>query len=247
MTIPVIKKHFESRRRNEGLSSATEKQNRALLHKFFEWAADHYNYRSTADPRYPNPVGAIKRPTTKASVIRYLEIPDITEQLKVLKDHPQLKVMIAVCIYAGLRREEVVWLVCDDIDLKRRLISVRAKSIHGEYWQPKTKKNRAILLDGGSYKYVIHNDGVGEVKRNLPYLIFHHAVNRKAQSAIREGRYKLVKTWKGNKLELFDLSKDISEESDLSKKMPEKTKELHGKLVEFLTKVDAETRHTKKK
>ena len=109
------------------------------------------------------------------------------------------------------------------------------------------KEKLPEVLDGGSYKYVIHNDGVGEVKRNLPYLIFHHAVNRKAQSAIREGRYKLVKTWKGNKLELFDLSKDISEENDLSKIMPEKTKELHGKLVEFLTKVDAETRQTRGK
>ncbi len=109
------------------------------------------------------------------------------------------------------------------------------------------KEKLPEVLDGGSFKSVIQNEGNGEVQRNLHYFIFHHAVNRKAQSAIREGNFKLVKTWKENRLELFDLSKDLSEANDLSEKMPEKTKELHEKLVEFLTKVDAETRQTKKR
>ena len=108
------------------------------------------------------------------------------------------------------------------------------------------KEKLPDVLDGGSFKNVIQNEGNGEVKRNLPYLIFHHAVDRKAQSAIREGNFKLVKTWKENRLELFDLSKDLSEANDLSEKMPEKTKQLHEKLVGFLTKVDAETRQTGK-
>lgn len=102
-------------------------------------------------------------------------------------------------------------------------------------------------LDGGSISYVVHNKGKGKVERQRPYLIFHHAVDRKAQSAIREGNYKLVKTWKGNQLELFDLSKDLSEENNLAKKMPEKVKDLENKLVTFLNEVDAETRQTKKK
>jgi len=109
------------------------------------------------------------------------------------------------------------------------------------------KEKLPEVLDGGSFKNVIQNEGNGEVERNLPYLIFHHAVDRKAESVIREGNFKLVKTWKENRLELFDLSKDLSEANDLSEKMPEKTNELHEKLVEFLNKVDAETRQTKKK
>lgn len=100
------------------------------------------------------------------------------------------------------------------------------------------------VLDGGSIRNVIHNKGEGKVERQRPYLIFHHAVDRKAQSAIREGNYKLVKTWKGNQLELFDLSKDVSEENNLAKLMPEKVKDLHNKLVTFLTEVGAETRKT---
>ena len=64
-------------------------------------------------------------------------------------------------------------------------------------WQtlPAIRTNYLGVLDGGSFKNVIQNEGNGEVKINLPYLIFHHAVVRKAESAIREGHFKLVKTW----------------------------------------------------
>jgi hypothetical protein len=54
-----------------------------------------------------------------------------------------------------------------------------------------------------------------------------------------------VKTWKSVKLELFDLSKDLSEANDLSAKMPEKTKELDQTLTAFLTHVKATTVQTK--
>ena len=100
------------------------------------------------------------------------------------------------------------------------------------------------VLDGGSMTSVIHNKGVGEVKRQRSFLVFHHAVNRKAQSAIRKGNYKLVKTWKSNQLELFDLDSDISEANDLSKQFPEMVKELDRELVAFLEEVGAETRKT---
>lgn len=108
-------------------------------------------------------------------------------------------------------------------------------------------KKLPAALDGGSFKNVVLNGGMGEIKRNLPYLIFHQAANRKAQSAIRAGNFKLVKTWKENRLELFDLSEDLSEANDLSAEMPKKTEELHDQLLTFLTKVDAETRQIGKK
>ena len=100
-------------------------------------------------------------------------------------------------------------------------------------------------IDGGSITAVLRNAGVGEVKRSRPYLIFHQAVDRNAQSALRWGDWKLVKTWKTEKLELFDLSKDLSEANDLSAKMPEKTKELDRTLTAFLTEVKATTVQTK--
>lgn len=99
-------------------------------------------------------------------------------------------------------------------------------------------------IDGGSLRSVFKNGNAGKVERPNPFLVYHQAVDRSAASAIRLGDYKLVKTWKSNRLELFDLSKDISEENDLSQRIPSKTRELHQKLNDYLTEVGAETRRT---
>ena len=101
------------------------------------------------------------------------------------------------------------------------------------------------ILDGGNIQSIIHNNGKGKVERNSPYLIFHQAANRKPISAIRFGDYKLVKHWIYNKLELFDLSTDIEEKVDLSKKMPDIVKKLDKALIKFLEDADAETKQTK--
>jgi len=92
---------------------------------------------------------------------------------------------------------------------------------------------------------VLRHAGVGEVRRQRPYLIFHQADERDAQSALRWGDFKWAKTWKTGKLELFDLAKDLSEANDLSTKMPEKTKELDQALTAFLAQVKATTVQTK--
>ena len=99
-------------------------------------------------------------------------------------------------------------------------------------------------IDGGSLSSVFANGETGKVVRPNPFLVFHQAVDRSAASAIRLGDYKLVKTWKSDNLELFDLSKDISEATDLSKQMPAKTQELHRMLTDYLAEVGAETRRT---
>lgn len=57
--------------------------------------------------------------------------------------------MVAMYIYAGLRREELLSLKTDDIDFKQgphRMIRVLAKTINSESWQPKTKVNRAMSI-----------------------------------------------------------------------------------------------------
>ena len=102
-------------------------------------------------------------------------------------------------------------------------------------------------LDGGNIASVIHNNGEGVVNRNRPFLIFHQAANRKPTSAIRWGNFKLVKDWRYNSLELFDLSKDIEEKNDLSKEMPEVVKKLDKALIQFLEEANAETKFFYKK
>jgi arylsulfatase A-like enzyme len=96
-------------------------------------------------------------------------------------------------------------------------------------------------IDGGSLRQLLHNSGRGEVERPQPYLVYHQAVDRTPMSAIRMGDFKLVKIWEQDRLELFDLARDLSEENDLSGHMPDKTHELNTLLNTFLEKVGADT------
>jgi len=54
-------------------------------------------------------------------------------------------------------------------------------------------------------------------------------------SAVRKGDYKLIFDWYG-RLRLFNIRKDISETTNLYKKMPAKTNELFVELINFLEK-----------
>jgi integrase len=53
---------------------------------------------------------------------------------------------VAILIYAGLRREEALWLTREDLDRKAGLIRIRAKTIDGQFWQPKTGRNRSVPI-----------------------------------------------------------------------------------------------------
>ena len=55
------------------------------------------------------------------------------------------------------------------------------------------------------------------------------------------GDFKLVKTWEQDRLELFDLSRDLSEANDLYDQMPEKATELHNLLATYLKETGADT------
>ncbi|AQT66981.1 Arylsulfatase [Anaerohalosphaera lusitana] len=58
-------------------------------------------------------------------------------------------------------------------------------------------------------------------------------------AAVRAGEYKLIEWYEDDSVELYNLEKDISEEHDLSEKMPEKTAELRMMLHEWQEEVDA--------
>ena len=97
-------------------------------------------------------------------------------------------------------------------------------------------------VDGGSLRVAL--GGGTDIARNTEFLIFHQAVGRKAQTAIRLGKWKLVKTWANDQLELFDLSEDIGETKDLANEKSGQVSRLHRTLTQFLAEVDAETRKT---
>ena len=146
ITTPQISEFIASHVRSRGLAAKTANRHREILHRLFSWAMRE---RGVKMPGRINPAAEVERYREKASEIRFLTLPQIDQQLKVLEDTPQMRVMVAMLIYAGLRREELLWLRHDDINFKSGpygMFRIRAKTVNGQFWQPKTKKNRAVPI-----------------------------------------------------------------------------------------------------
>ncbi len=57
--------------------------------------------------------------------------------------------------------------------------------------------------------------------------------------AVRKGDWKLIEYFEDNSLELYNLKDDISEKNNLAEKMPDKTKELYGVMLNWRKSVNA--------
>ncbi len=146
ITTAQISEFIASHVRSRGLAAKTANRYREIMHRLFSWAMRE---RGVKMPGRINPAAEVERYREKASEIRFLTLEQIDQQLKALTDHPQMRAMVAMLIYAGLRREELIWLRHEDIDLKSGpygMLRIRAKTINGQFWQPKTKKNRAVPI-----------------------------------------------------------------------------------------------------
>ncbi|TSK05046.1 MAG: tyrosine-type recombinase/integrase [Geobacter sp.] len=124
-------------------ASKTANRYREILQKMCVWAIDIYGLKFSGDS---NPASKIKRWREGAPVIVFLTIDDIARQLDVLQDNLQAQAMVATYIYAGLRREEGIWLQKEDVDLKAGFIRIRSKEVLGKSWQPKNGKNRLVPI-----------------------------------------------------------------------------------------------------
>lgn len=145
ITTSEINRFIAARIEQDGWSAKTANLMRQTIHKLFSYAIKHHDFRSR-DRRYPNPASGVQRRREPAPNIRFLSLDEINQQLMVLNNYPLLHTVVATFIYAGLRREEGIWLTREDVDMKNRLIRVRAKNIEGEFWQPKTKRNRVVPI-----------------------------------------------------------------------------------------------------
>lgn len=97
-------------------------------------------------------------------------------------------------------------------------------------------------VDGVSIKELImtgNEPGLEERPLFWHYPHFSNQLGRPA-GAVRLGDYKLVESYETGKLELFNLTEDISESEDLSLEMEAKTKEMHKLLVDWRESVDAQ-------
>lgn len=141
--------------RTRGLAPKTANRYREILVRLFNWSTKQKLVRM---PGGVNPAAAVERYQERAPQIRFLTLSQIDTQLAILKDHQRLGAMVATLIYAGLRREELLWLTKADVELASHrqggLIRVRAKTIDGRAWQPKTKINRVVPISRDLYSHL---------------------------------------------------------------------------------------------
>ncbi len=113
LTPRKIDDFIATRIREDGISPKTANRSREVLHVMFNYAIRQHGFRSP-DRRFPNPVDAVPRRREDDPHIRFLSLTEIGGQLEILKDHSVIQAMVAMYIYAGLRREEVLWLIAAD-------------------------------------------------------------------------------------------------------------------------------------
>lgn len=93
-------------------------------------------------------------------------------------------------------------------------------------------------LDGGSLTPLMFNPREGSVQRASECFYFHRFHNVYPHSAIISGNHKLIRFWKTDKTELYDLSSDIGETRDLSGTQPERVKDLEQRLLNYIKEVN---------
>jgi integrase len=122
------------------ISPTTVLRYRETLHAFFEYAK-RLGYVPV------NPVSAVPRPRIPDRDVQFLTLEDIDKLLSVVAGD-RIAPLVATLIFAGLRREEACWLTRGDLELdsKTPTIRVRAKTVGGVSWMPKTKRNRTVPI-----------------------------------------------------------------------------------------------------
>lgn len=97
-------------------------------------------------------------------------------------------------------------------------------------------------VEGGNIAPLLTNGGLGTVQRPREEFVVHvpHYDPQSPASAIFLGNYKLIRIYETGERRLYDLSRDLSEQNDLSGQMPEKVTELDNRLSAYLTAVNAQ-------
>ena len=154
ITTEDISRFIASVVRSKGIKPKTANRYREILTRLFNWATTQ---RGIVLPGAKNPAAAVDRYKEADPEILYLSLKDIEEQLAGLADTPQLQAMVAVYIYAGLRREEAVWLTTANIDLDSGpygMIHIVTKSIGDKDWHAKTLKKRVVPISSQLRPYL---------------------------------------------------------------------------------------------
>lgn len=117
-----------------------------------------------------NVVSAIPRPRIPERDPVFLGLDQVEELLRVVAGS-DVEGPVAVAVFAGLRREELCWLTWDDLEMDRApaILRVRAKTVAGESWQPKTKRDRKVPVSPRLLAVLLRHKEAGKAK-GVPWL-----------------------------------------------------------------------------
>jgi arylsulfatase A-like enzyme len=101
-------------------------------------------------------------------------------------------------------------------------------------------------LDGVSYWRLLASGGTDALSRDAIFWHFPGYLGAGAGSwrttpagAIRSGDWKLQEFFEDGRIELYDLRDDLSQTNNLAAKLPDRTKELHARLVAWRRSINA--------
>ncbi|TDB62747.1 sulfatase [Arundinibacter roseus] len=101
-------------------------------------------------------------------------------------------------------------------------------------------QKQEVMLDAKSF-YPLLKNPQANFERGPIFWHYPHFSNQlsRPSGAIREGDWKLTKSYETNEIALFNLREDESETNDLSKTNTSKAQQMHQKLTDWLKNVDA--------
>jgi integrase len=154
ITTANISEFVQAQMLSRGVKPKKANRYREIMSTLINWAMTQRGIRM---PGGTNPASAVQKYKGSPPEIRFLSLPQVKVQFAALVEHKQIQAIVAMLIYAGLRREELLWLTVDDIDYgtgTHGMIRVRAKSIGSESWKPKTGVNRAVPISSDLRAYL---------------------------------------------------------------------------------------------
>jgi arylsulfatase A-like enzyme len=95
-------------------------------------------------------------------------------------------------------------------------------------------------MDGVSLVPLLKNPDAGLQRQALYWHYPHYYPTTSPVSSIRRGNWKLLEYLEDNRIELYDLAKDIGERNDLAKQMPDRAEQLRRRLDAWRQDVDAQ-------
>ena len=155
---------FLTHKATSGKRPATQMRHREILHAFWRWAQRQGHVET-------NVVTPIPRPRIPERDPVFLSLAQV-EELMAGVAGTNVEAAIAVAVFAGLRREELCWLTWDDVefDLSPVILRVRAKTIDGESWQTKTKRDRRVPVSRRLLEVLLRHRDERRNKR-VPWLL----------------------------------------------------------------------------